>query len=124
MHFYTKLKPHNFKTHFFVADDIPSIDTTLETTDGDPFTLFAVHPLPPSPTEEDNSKERDGDLLSVAKKIRGTDQTTIVIGDFNNVAWARSSRLFRKTLQLIDAKIGRGIYPDFPRKLQTFKLPD
>src|SRR5690606_6522039 len=70
MHFYTKLKVHRLQTHYFVADDIPSIEAELETRDGQRFVFFAVHPPPPSPTEEENSKERDGDLLSVAKKVR------------------------------------------------------
>src|SRR5690606_17244639 len=31
MHFYTKLKVHRLQTHYFVADDIPSIEAELET---------------------------------------------------------------------------------------------
>ena len=68
MHFFTKLKVHRIQTHFFVADDLPSIEAELETDDGYRFVFFGAHPPPPSPTEEVNSKERDGDLLSIAKK--------------------------------------------------------
>ncbi len=97
MHLYTKLEMVKCQVHYFVAEDIPSIEVELKTRDGYRFTFFGVHPPPPSPTEEANSKERDGELLSVAKKLRKDRKTTVVVGDFNNVAWAKSSVLFRKT---------------------------
>jgi endonuclease/exonuclease/phosphatase (EEP) superfamily protein YafD len=123
MHFYTRLKVHRVQTHYFVADDLPSIEAELETRDGHRFVFFGVHPPPPSPTEEDTSKERDGDLLSVAKKIRDYKLPVVVTGDFNNVAWAKSSILFKKTSRLIDARIGRGIISTFHTKYWFFRVP-
>ena len=123
MHFYTKLKVHRIQTHYFVADDLPSIEAELETANGHRFVFFGVHPPPPSPTEEDNSKERDGDLLSVAKKVRNYTLPVVITGDFNNVAWAKSSTLFKKTSQLIDARIGRGILSTFHAKYWFFRVP-
>lgn len=123
MHFYTRLKVVHVETHYFVADDLPSIEATLETADGHRFVFFGVHPPPPSPTEEENAKERDGDLLSVAKKIRNYKLPVLVAGDFNNVAWARSSMLFKKTSTLIDARIGRGILATFHAKYWFFRVP-
>lgn len=123
MHFYTRLKVKHLQTHYFVADDVPSIEAELETKDGHPFLFFGVHPPPPSPTEEETSKERDGDLLSVAKKVRNSSLPVVVIGDFNNVAWAKSSILFSKTSKLIDGRIGRGILATFHAKYWFFKIP-
>ncbi|WP_422795138.1 endonuclease/exonuclease/phosphatase family protein [Sphingobacterium sp. HJSM2_6] len=123
MHFYTKLKVIRKQTHFFVADDLPSIEVELETKDGQRFIFFAAHPPPPSPTEERNSKERDGDLLSIAKKVRDYKLPVLVTGDFNNVAWAKSSILFKKTSRLIDARIGRGILSTFHTKYWFFRVP-
>lgn len=123
MHFYTKLKVRNLHTHYFVAEDLPSIEAELETRDGHRFIFFGVHPPPPSPTEEDTSKERDGDLLSVAKKVKDYKLPVLVIGDFNNVAWAKSSILFKKTSGLIDARIGRGILATFHAKYWFFRVP-
>ena len=123
MHFYTKLKLHKIQTHFFVADDLPSIEAELETRDGHRFVFFGVHPPPPSPTEEENSKERDDDLLSVAKRVRNYQLPVVVTGDFNNVAWAKSSVLFRKTSRLIDARIGQGILSTFHAKYWFFRVP-
>src|SRR5690554_482717 len=123
MHFYTKLKVNRVQTHFFVADDLPSIEAELETKDGHRFVFFGAHPPPPSPTEEENSKERDGDLLSIAKKVRDYKLPVLVTGDFNNVAWAKASILFKKTSRLIDARIGRGIIATFHTKYWFFRVP-
>jgi endonuclease/exonuclease/phosphatase (EEP) superfamily protein YafD len=123
MHFYSKLKAHDIKVNYFVADDMPSIEASLETDDHARFTLFGVHPAPPSPTEEANSKERDGELLSVARRVKEVHTPVLVVGDFNNVAWASSSILFRKTSELLDPRIGRGFVSTFHARYKLFRFP-
>ena len=123
MHLYSKLEILSHHVHYFVADDIPCIEALLKTSDGYVFNFFGVHPPPPSPTEEKNSKERDGELLSLAKVIKTKTEPCVVAGDFNNVAWAKSSILFRKTSELIDARIGRGLFSTFHAKYWFFRFP-
>lgn len=123
MHFYSKLQMTEHQVHYFVADDLPSIEAKIKTNDNFNFTFFAIHPPPPSPTEEENSKERDGELLSVAKKIKANANTTVVLGDFNNVAWAKSSILFRKTSETIDGRIGRGFISSYHTKYWFLRFP-
>lgn len=123
MHFYTKHEIVNAKTHTFVSDDIPSFEIDLKLTDGTQFTFFGVHPPPPSPSEEVTSKERDGDLLSVAKRVDKLNQPVMVVGDFNNVAWARSSKLFHRTSGLIDPRIGFGLVSTFHAKYKFLRVP-
>ncbi|MEY8759541.1 endonuclease/exonuclease/phosphatase family protein [Chryseobacterium tongliaoense] len=123
MHFYSKIEIKNAKTHYFVADDIPSIEIHLKTEDGFSFVFFGVHPPPPSPTEEETSKERDGDLLSTAKRVKDIQIPVIVVGDFNNVAWSKSSILFRKTSHLIDPRIGRAFVSTFHAKYRMLRFP-
>lgn len=123
MHFYSKIKIESSRTHYFVADDIPSIEAHLKTEDGFSFVFFGVHPPPPSPTEEETSKERDGDLLSTAKRVREIKKPVIVVGDFNNVAWSKSSILFRKTSHLIDPRIGRSFVSTFHAKYRLLRFP-
>jgi endonuclease/exonuclease/phosphatase (EEP) superfamily protein YafD len=123
IHFYTKLPAKSIKAHYFVAENLPSIEASLLTDDGMPFTFFGVHPPPPSPTEEDNSKERDAELLSLGKKILETKGSVIVVGDFNNVAWAKSSILFRNTSKLIDPRIGRGFIATYHARYRLLRFP-
>lgn len=123
MHFYTKLPAKYIKVNYFIADDLPSIEASLSTEDGTSFTFFGIHPPPPSPTEEDNSKERDGELLSIGKKVKEIKGSVIVAGDFNNVAWAKSSILFRNTSKLIDPRIGRGFVSTYHAKYRLLRFP-
>ena len=123
IHLYSKFKITEQQVHYFIADDIPSIEAKMQTPDGFEFVFFGVHPPPPSPTEESNSKERDGELLAVAKKVKDNKKPTIVVGDFNNVAWAKSSVLFRKTSGLIDPRIGRGLISTFHAKYWLLRFP-
>jgi endonuclease/exonuclease/phosphatase (EEP) superfamily protein YafD len=124
MHLFSSLKIIHSKKHFFVADDLPSIEAEIETPDGYTFKLYTLHPPPPSPTEEETSKERDGDLLSVAKQIRKEkDKPTVAIGDFNCVAWAEASRLFTKTSEMVDPRLGRGFVSTFHAKYKLLRFP-
>ena len=123
MHFYTRLKADKLIVNYLVADDIPSVEATLRTKGGALLYFFGVHPSPPSPTKEETSKERDSELLLLAKKIKTINGPVVVAGDFNNVAWARSSRLFRKMAGLIDPRIGRGFICTFHARYRLFRFP-
>ncbi len=123
MHFYSNLRVGDFKINYLIADDIPSIEAELTTKDNVSFSFYGIHPPPPSPTEEKTSKERDGELLMLAKKIAKNNKPTIVIGDFNTVAWAKISRLFKKTSKLIDPRVGRGFIPTYHAKYKLLKFP-
>lgn len=123
MHLYSRLDIVKSEVNYYVADDIPSIEAEILTEDGQRFVFIAVHPPPPSPTEESTSKERDGELQCIAKRVSELKQPVIVAGDFNNVAWAKSSLLFKKTSELIDARIGRGFITTFHAKYWIFRVP-
>ena len=124
IHLFSKLKLKEAKVNFFVSDDIPSIEAKVETCDGYDFKFYGIHPPPPSPTEESNSKERDGELLSIARDIEpNKEKATIVMGDFNNVAWAKSSELFRKYSGLLDPRRGRGFFSTFHAKYWFLRIP-
>lgn len=123
MHLYSKIPFKEIEVHYFVADDVPSIEAHFKNENDEDFAVFFVHPPPPSPTEEANSKERDGDLLCVAKKVKEFNKPTLVIGDFNTVAWSNISKLFRKNSGLIDGRHGRGILASFHAKYWFFRAP-
>ncbi|WP_298396871.1 endonuclease/exonuclease/phosphatase family protein [Flavobacterium sp.] len=123
MHLYSKFPLSGIKEHYFVADDIPSLEVHFHLKEGYHFVVFVVHPPPPSPTEEVNSKERDGELLSVALRLNEINKPTVVIGDLNNVGWAKSTSLFMKKGNLIDPRIGRGLISTFHAKYFFLRIP-
>jgi endonuclease/exonuclease/phosphatase (EEP) superfamily protein YafD len=123
MMLYSRLPLHDTELQFLIQADIPSIHTQVRLPTGRDIALHGVHPRPPMPGENTRSTERDGELLLVGKAIRESDLPCIVAGDLNDVAWSRTTQLFKRISGLLDPRVGRGFYNTFHAHYPFLRVP-
>ena len=131
---YSRLELIDPEIRFLIDPKIPSILTGVRLRSGTLVTLYGAHPRPPGlkrPNEEndtgsmdeaeeenegdrEDSDMRDAELLSIAKEVGELgDVPVIVAGDFNDVAWSRTTHLFQRISGLLDPRVGRGFINTF-----------
>ncbi|WP_116364276.1 endonuclease/exonuclease/phosphatase family protein [Parahaliea mediterranea] len=123
MHVYSRLPLEDTTIDFLVEDDVPSMHALVWLRTGDSVRMHFLHPAPPSPTENPESAERDAELIVVARSVADSDQPLIVTGDLNDVAWSRTTRLFRKLSGLLDPRVGRGMFNTFHAGYPLLRWP-
>lgn len=120
---YSRFELSGPQVRFLVQEDVPSIHTGVRLPSGREIALHCLHPRPPAPTQHPRSTERDVELLIVGKEVRGSEKPVIVAGDLNDVAWSRTTRLFRKISGLLDPRIGRTFLNTFHAKYPFMRWP-
>ena len=126
MHVFSQYPLQNTETKFRIKQDIPSISTDVMLTINGrlrPVKMYFLHPMPPSPTESPTSLSRDQELILVAKEIAEYKEPCVVAGDLNDVAWSKTTRLFRKLSGLLDPRIGRGFFNTFHAGIPFLRWP-
>jgi endonuclease/exonuclease/phosphatase (EEP) superfamily protein YafD len=142
--FYSRLELEEPEIRFLIDSEIPSIRTKVRLRSGAVVTLYGVHPRPPGlqrtdddrkdrsdeedegevEEEREDSDMRDAELLSVAKEVSELgDVPVIVAGDFNDVAWSRTTHLFQRIGGLLDPRVGRGLINTFDATSGLLRYP-
>jgi endonuclease/exonuclease/phosphatase (EEP) superfamily protein YafD len=120
MHLISRFEMVDPEVRFLVKDDVPSIKSRLVLPSGAQIKFYGVHPEPPP---QQDTEERDAELLIVGKEVREEGTPSIVAGDMNDVAWSQSNSLFQEISGLLDPRIGRGPHSTFNAKWPLLRWP-
>jgi endonuclease/exonuclease/phosphatase (EEP) superfamily protein YafD len=126
---YSRLELVDPQVRFLVEAEVPSIETGVRLRSGDVVTLYGLHPKPPGlkrpvDTERADTEQRDAELLTVAKEVRDRGELPVIVaGDFNDVAWSHTTRLFQRISGLLDPRVGRGLYNSYHAQSLIARFP-
>ncbi len=101
--------------------DTPTLYATINLPNGEDFEFIGLHPKPPLPGW--NTEERDSNIVRAGTETPGENSDALVMGDFNDVPWSRTTTRFREEGGWRDPRIGRGTYPTFPASLTFLGWP-
>ena len=124
---YSRLELIDPQVRFLVKEEIPSIKTRVRLRDGWIIWVYAVHPEPPASLKRDKtprgSGARDVELLVLAEELEQLEEPVIVVGDFNDVAWSHTTRLFKRLSRLLDPRRGRGMFNTYHANYAPLRYP-
>lgn len=116
-----------------VSERRPSIFVTLDVPGIGPVRFVGAHPVPPGlqeATVNDNierrrdSRERDAELMLIARHVQeDPDNRWIVAGDFNDVAWSDTTKLFADLSDLKDPRRGRRLLSTYHAEYPWWRYP-
>lgn len=121
MHLFSRLELRDGEVRFLVDEDVPSMRVSVRLRSGDWIDFFGVHPRPPEPQQD--SAERDAEILIVGRQVRADSRPAIVAGDLNDVAWSHTTRLFQRISGTLDPRRGRGLFSTFHAKYPFLRWP-
>lgn len=126
---WSKLPLIDAEVRYLVSDDRPSIFADVEFAAGHRAHFIGVHPTPPGLEKRQgdgrhDSRIRDAELMLVADHVaEHPDDDWIVTGDFNDVAWSHTTRLFKRMSGLKDPRIGRGLFSTYHAQYPVVRFP-
>jgi endonuclease/exonuclease/phosphatase (EEP) superfamily protein YafD len=100
--------------------DTPTLYATVQ-PGSRPVEFIGLHPKPPLPSW--NTQMRDENIVKAGVQTPDRLPDAMVMGDFNDVPWSRTTTKFRDTGEWRDPRIGRGTYPTFPPSLVAIGWP-
>lgn len=110
--FATRLPLVRARTVEKLSDNTPTLYAMLVAPGGTPFEFIGLHPRPPLPGQ--GTAARDLSILGAGIETPDRLPNALVMGDFNDVPWSRTTTLFRQGGGWRDPRLGRGTHQTFP----------
>ncbi|MBW4709525.1 endonuclease/exonuclease/phosphatase family protein [Roseobacter sp. YSTF-M11] len=119
--FATRLETSRVELLWPVADDTPAVRAVMASPGGTALNFIGLHPRPPVPGN--TTAVRDKQIKDAALMTQSSERPTIVMGDFNDVAWSWTTRRFKRYGNLLEPRIGRGMIASFHADYPFIRLP-
>ena len=119
--FATRLKASSVELLWPITDDTPAVRAVLTSPGGAEFNFVGLHPRPPVPGN--TTAVRDNQIKSAALMTQSSERPTIVMGDFNDVAWSWTTKRFKRYGALLEPRVGRGMIASFHANYRLLRLP-
>ena len=131
MSLYSKYPLSETEIQFLNHSKVPSFNAVVTLPSGDSFKFHGVHPVAPFPSdkypenigENGNDQQKEVALKKVGELVSKNQKPSIVAGDFNDVSWSNTSRLFGQDGNLKDVRIGRGLFNTFDANSMIMRWP-
>lgn len=125
MALYSRFPLNQSEIKFLSEAKVPSFHTQVQLPSGETFMFHGVHPVPPMPSKKhpDNIGDREVTLVKVAEMVTSNSLPDVVAGDYNDVSWSHTSRLFQSSADLNNVRLGRGLYNTFSTKSLIMRWP-
>lgn len=125
MALYSKLVLKNEEIKFLNNENVPSFHSEINLTSGENFMFHGVHPLAPIPSSKypDEAGRKEVALAKMGRIVGNDSFASMVAGDFNDVSWSETSRLFGEQGNLKNVRLGRGLFNSFDAKSLVMRWP-
>lgn len=126
---WSNVPPEQPEIRHIVSERRASIHAELIVSRAQRVRFIGLHPVPPGlPTnggdDRYDSRIRDAELTKVAELVGENPQREwIIAGDFNDVAWSHTTRLFEEISGLADPRIGRGLLNTYHARRPLLRYP-
>ncbi len=119
--FATRLPTSQVELLWPLADDTPAVRAVLASPSGIDFNFIGLHPRPPVPGN--TTAVRDKQIKDAALMTQSSERPTIVMGNFNDVAWSWTTKRFKRYGNLLEPRVGRGMISSFHADYPFMRLP-
>jgi endonuclease/exonuclease/phosphatase (EEP) superfamily protein YafD len=129
MAIWSKLPLSSAEIKHLISDRRASLWASVTVTSGHVINFVGVHPTPPGLLDSTgetrrDSRVRDAELILIAREIAARkNESWIVAGDFNDVAWSHTTRLFKRLSGMLDPRVGRGMYNTYIAQYPPCRCP-
>ncbi|GAB2759964.1 hypothetical protein GCM10010465_00060 [Actinomadura fibrosa] len=122
---FSKFPLKNEEVKYLKHEFVPSFHADVVLPSGKIFRFHGVHPVAPVPSDKypDNKGEKEVALLKVGNMVAEEEYPSIVAGDFNDVSWSHTSRMFESEGELKNVRIGRGLFNTFDATSKVMRWP-